>query len=164
MGTEVSPDGFVFGGEFEDTDLATQRETDYIDKQNKDSTEKISKPPTKKELARLRKNLITPDKRYHYRFVAAALAMHAAALLPDNTEELADVINMAGNWIKNSDGKLGNEYFQVIDRRRSKTKIGAEASAAHWFIDDALGPWSTTEKSAYDAMHVSYGGRKTSDQ
>jgi hypothetical protein len=39
----------------------------------------------------------------------------------------------------------------VINRRCSKSKIGAQASAAHWFVD-ATGPWSTQQEIDYEAM------------
>jgi hypothetical protein len=167
MGTEVSPDGFVSAGDFPDTDFAKERLSgQYMnDSQTKPVTSTTSDgaPATRAEIARLKKNQIEPDKRYHYRFVAAAVAMHAAALLPDQTEELADVVNTAGSWIKNSDEEIGNRYFQVIDRRCFKTKIGSQASVAHWFVD-TKGPWSTEAAAAYDAMHKSFGDSKTAEQ
>jgi hypothetical protein len=169
MGTEVSPDGFDFGGDFPDTDLAKERlagqhsQTPDASDPPTPSTAKDAAPASKAEIQRLKKNTIDPDKRYHYRFVAAAVAMRAAALLPDQTEELADVVNTAGNWIKNSDEQLGNRYFQVFDRRCSKTNIGGKASAAHWFVD-GNGPWSTAQAAAYDDMHKAYGDGKTAEQ
>ena len=49
-----------------------------------------------KEVQRLNTNKIAPDIRFHYRLIAGALAMKAAALLPDNSEEVADVVNHCG--------------------------------------------------------------------
>jgi hypothetical protein len=168
MGTEVSPDGFDFGGDFQDTDLAQERLAGQHTEDSNNgpgitSTVKNAAPASNAEIQRLKKNRIEPDKRYHYRFVAAAVAMRAAALLPDQTEALADVVNTAGNWIKNSDETLGNRCFQVIDRRCSKTKIGGQASAAHWFVD-VNGPWSTEQATAYDAMHKTFGDGKSAEQ
>ena len=164
MGTEVAPDGFDSDGNFPDTDLAQERlDGEHSDDAQSQNMIKNTATATKAEIQRLKKNKIEPDERYHYRFVAAALAMRAAALLPDNTEELADVVNTAGNWIKNADEKLGNRYFQVIDRRCSKTKLGGQASAAHWFVD-AAGPWSTAQQTAYDALHKQLGDNKTEGQ
>jgi hypothetical protein len=169
MGTEVSPDGFDFGGDFPDTDLAKQRLTGEHPAnaleadQPATTTAKDAAPASKAEIQRLKKNTIDPDRRYHYRFVAAAIAMRAAPLLPDQTEELADVVNTAGNWIKNSDEQIGNRYFHVIDRRCSKTTIGGKASASHWFVD-GNGPWSTAQAAAYDDMHKAYGDGKTAEQ
>jgi hypothetical protein len=166
MGTEVSPDGFDFGGDFPDTDFAKERlagQHSEITDAGNPATAKNVAAASKAEIQRLKKNTIDPDRRYHYRFVAAAVAMRAAPLLPDETEELADVVNTAGNWIKNSDERIGNHYFQVIDRRCSKTTIGGKASAAHWFVD-SNGPWSTAEAAAYDDMHKAYGDGKTAEK
>src|SRR5207249_5744509 len=79
---------------------------------------------SQKEIQRLTANKIEPDIRFHYRLIAGALAIKAAALLPDNSEELADVVNQAGLWVKDRDEKTGNRYYQIIDRRCPKTKIG----------------------------------------
>jgi hypothetical protein len=94
---------------------------------------------------------IAPDIRFHYRLIAGALAMKAAALLPDNSEEIADVVNTAGLWVKDRDEKTGNRYMQMIERRCAKTKIGQADIAKHWFVDQK-GPWSTAEEEAYQAM------------
>jgi hypothetical protein len=169
MGTEVAPDSFTSSGEFVDADLAQERlagehsDETFSNGQEKTSKAKNSVPTSSAEIQRLKRNALEPDKRYHYRFIAAALAMRAAALLPDNTEELADVVNTAGGWIKNSDEKLGDRYFQVIDQRCAKTRIGTQASASHWFVDTP-GPWSTAQQAAYDAMHKEYGDTKPQGQ
>jgi hypothetical protein len=104
----------------------------------------------------LNTNKIAPDIRFHYRLIAGALAMKAAALLSDNSEELADVINQAGMWVKDRDEKVGNRYYQVIDHRCAKTKIGRADKAKHWFVDQN-GPWSTAEQEAYRAIHKELG-------
>ncbi len=96
-------------------------------------------------------NKISPDIRFHYRLIAGALAMKAAALLPDNSEEVADVVNTAGLWVKDRDEKTGNRYMQIIERRCSNTEIGRAAIAKHWFVSQQ-GSWSTAEQQAYEAM------------
>ena len=90
--------------------------------------------------------------RLCYRLIAGALAVKAAELLPDNSEELADVVNRAGLWVKDRDEKTGNRYFQIIERRCPNTEIGRTAIAKHWFIDQG-GPWSSAEQQAYEAFH-----------
>ena len=159
MGTEVAPDAFADSGAFEFPDLARQRRSGFYQKvsYDKDGNEKEKKMPialkaSQKEIQRLTANKIEPDIRFHYRLIAGALAMKAAALLPDNSEELADVVNQAGLWVKDRDEKTGNRYYQIIDRRCAKTKIGQADMAKHWFADQT-GPWSTAEEEAYRAMH-----------
>ena len=159
MGTEVAPDAFVDSGEFEFPDLAKQRRSGFYQQvsYDKDGNEKKKNVPialkaSQKEIQRLTANKIEPDIRFHYRLIAGALAIKAAALLPDNSEELADVINQAGLWVKDRDEKTGNRYYQIIDHRCAKTKIGQADTAKHWFVDQS-GPWSTAEEEAYRAMH-----------
>src|SRR5262249_27212487 len=94
--------------------------------------------------------------RFHYRLIAGALAIRAAALLPDNSEELADVVNQAGLWVKDRDEKTGNKYYQVIDHRCAKTKIGRTDGTKHWFVDQE-GPWSTAEQKAQQAFRKEIG-------
>ncbi len=158
MGTEVAPDVFATEGSFEMPDVARERlrgtneNVRWDGGAEKRTAVPIPFRPSRPELQRLKTNTIEPDVRFHYPLIAGALAMKAAALLPDNSEELADVLNTAGDWVKNRDEKIANSYFAVLDRRARRTKIGTAASAKHWFVDES-GPWSTREQTAYDAMH-----------
>ena len=166
MGTEGAPDAFAESGSFEMPDLAKERrsgayQTIAYDKEGNASYDENGNPKMKsvpallkasaKEVQRLNTNKISPDTRFHYRLIAGALAIKAAALLPDNSEEVADVVNTAGLWVKDRDEKTGNRYMQMIERRCAKTKIGQADIAKHWFVDQK-GPWSTAEEEAYQAM------------
>jgi hypothetical protein len=159
MGTEVAPDAFADSGSFEFPDLAKQRRSGFYQQvsYDTDGNQKKKNVPiplkaSQKEIQRLTANKIEPDIRFHYRLIAGALAIKAAALLPDNSEELADVVNQAGLWVKDRDEKIGNRYYQIIERRCAKTKIGQADMVKHWFTDQT-GPWSTAEEEAYRAMH-----------
>ena len=118
MGTEGAPDAFAESGSFEMPDLAKERrsgayQTIAYDKEGDSLYDEKGAPKMKsvpallkasaKEIQRLNTNKITPDIRFHYRLIAGALAMKAAALLPDNSEEVADVVNTAGLWAKDPD-------------------------------------------------------------
>jgi hypothetical protein len=160
MGTEVAPDGFALEGQFELSDLAKQRRGGAYQKVSygKDGQERtaslpVTLKPTKKELQRLTANKINPDLRFHYRLIAGDLAIKAAQLLPNDSEELADVVNHAGLWVKDRDEKAGNRYYQMIEQRCPKTEIGRSAVAKHWFVDQS-GPWSNEQQVAYDALHT----------
>jgi len=159
MGTEVAPDAFADSGAFEFPDLAKQRRSGFYQQvsYDKGGNQKEKKVPialkaSQKEIQRLTANKIEPDIRFHYRLIAGALAIKAAALLPDNSEELADVVNQAGLWVKDRDEKTGNRYYSIIERRCAKTKIGQADMTKHWFTDQT-GPWSTAKEEAYRAMH-----------
>lgn len=162
MGTEGSPDGFSLDGDFEFPDLAQQRQsgvyqiTRYENEKEKTITVPIAVKTTKPELQRLAKNKISPDLRFHYRVVAGALAMRAAGFLEDNSVELADVVNTAGLWVKDRDEKIGNRYYQVLEKRCAKTDIGRAGIAKHWFADQT-GPWSEEQQAAYEKLHKELG-------
>jgi hypothetical protein len=158
MGTEVAPDVFATEGAFEITDVASERQSGryqmsrFENGEEKIMTAPLTLKPSKQELQRLAKNKINPDVRYHYRLIAGALAMKAAQLLPDNSEELADVINTAGLWVKDRDEKVGDRYYQILEKRAAKTNIGRAAIARHWFVDEP-GPWSQRQQEEHAKMH-----------
>ena len=112
--------------------------------------------PSEQEIKRLRRFRTIPDIRFHYRIIAGALAMRAAALLTNNTAELADVLNTAGRWVADRDDKVANSYYEQLESRCAKTDIGQSAIARHWFIDDA-GPWSTEQATSREAMRHELG-------
>jgi len=159
MGTEVAPDGFVEGGGFEIPDIAQERLSGVYRTIDFSGGKEHPRPPTPvvlqvstKERQRLAKHKVSPNIRFHYRIIAGALAIRAAELLPNDSEELADVVNQAGVWVKDRDEKLGNRYYQIIERRCANTPIGRAAIAKHWFVNQS-GPWSSAEQQAYDALH-----------
>src|SRR6267142_7160325 len=137
MGTEGAPDGFAESGDFEIPDLAEQRQTGtykevrWTDKGQEEHTMPVILWPSKQERERLARSKITPNTRFHYRIIASAIAIKAAAFLPDNSEELADVVNRAGLWVKDRDEKLGDRYFQIIEQRCPNTEIGCAVLAKH---------------------------------
>lgn len=159
MGTEFEPDGTNSDGSFEPTNVAGEREAGKFERitwenvKKGDGTSEMQEVKrtaspavtvSAEEKKRLLKHKPVPYKRYHYRYVAAALGWKAAALLPDQSEELADVLNTAGGWIKGDD-KAADKYFQAIERRAYKTELGKEAGKAHWFVEH-YGPWSAEPK------------------
>ena len=90
---------------------------------------KLSIPATAAEKERIARNSPRPTRRFHYRWVAAELAWRAAGLMNDGTEELADVLNTGGSWIKNHDDKGADKFIQSIERRCPNTEIGKAAAA-----------------------------------
>jgi hypothetical protein len=162
MGTEGAPDGFAESGDFEIPDVAKQQLTGFYpagtpdDSDQKPEKHPIVLKPSKEELQRLSKTKASPDLRYHYRIIAGALAVRAAGLLQDNSEELADVLNTAGQWVKDRDEKLGDRYYQILKARAPKTKIGRLALTKHWFVNET-GPWSEEQTAAEDKLHKDLG-------
>jgi hypothetical protein len=165
MGTEVAPDGFDSGGDFEAEDVAQQRLSGHYEDDSSENGEQkpefIPAPlkPSSKELERLKQNKINPDIRYHYRIIAAELALKAAALLDDNTEELADVLNTAGQWPDDNREKLADHFYYLIERRCPRTRIGKAVIAKNWFVDET-GPWSDAQRIADGKLHADLGGNR----
>ena len=82
--------------------------------------------------------------------------MRAAGFLDDNSPELADVVNAAGLWVKDRDEKIGDRYYQVLEKRCAQTGIGRAAVGKHWFVDET-GPWSVEQQAAYEKLHKELG-------
>jgi hypothetical protein len=89
---------------------------------------------TAAEKKRLKSNISPALHRYHADYIAADLAWRAAQLMPDNDEQTATVLNTAGSWLKNGDDKAADRFYQAIERRCAKTKLGQEAIKRHWFV------------------------------
>jgi tetratricopeptide (TPR) repeat protein len=100
--------------------------------------EKNFPPLTKAERDRLKANS-KPELRRHYsNYLAADLGMRSAALMPDNDEVTARRLNTIGGWLKNGDEQAADRFYQAIERRCPKTKIGAAAIKRHWFVPDEV--------------------------
>ncbi len=155
MGTEAEPDNAVEEGMFAATSILRSRRTgmkpdeNVGEDENADATTqpkltqkiKFGVPPSAEEKARLAKSALPHDFRNHFRWIAAALAKKAAALLEDGTEEKADVLNSAGTWLFNKDVKGEEWFFFEIKRACPKTVIGKQVLAkTHTTPLD--GPWS----------------------
>ena len=162
MGTEADPDGFDSGGAFENVDLSKQRTSGfwtlstYVNGKQTIAEVPLVLRPSKQEIKRLGMYRTIPDVRFHYRVIAGALAMRAAALLSDNTAELSDVINAAGRWVADRDDKVANRYYEQLVSRCANSDIGRSAIAKHWFVD-STGPWSTEQAANRTAMRHELG-------
>ena len=123
MGAELGPDWTVCeGGTFYDDPAAIR------------ATHAGEEPlgPTSDELARLKASAPNPDRRFHYRFVAADLAWEAAALLPDESPETAAVLHTAGCWLSSADPQMALRYYTALVRRCGATDVGKRAKQIKW--------------------------------
>ncbi len=96
-------------------------------------TDVVLVPPSPDELARNRAHAPDPNRRYHYRYQAAALAWEAAKLLPDNDDQTAHILWQGGSFIKYIDPKTADKFYKALVRRTRRTALGAEADRQHWF-------------------------------
>jgi hypothetical protein len=128
LGTEVGPDWRCFDGNSEG-ELTAQFRT----------SEKFSlMPASLDELSRYTQHCADPEIRFHYRYQAAFLGWEASKMLPNDSEDTARILCLAGSWLKVRDPETADLFYKSLARRCSNTEIGAEANRIHWFpkVDD----------------------------
>ena len=113
LGTEIEPDFRIYEGNQQAGPTVADRT----------STNATLLTPKTNELQRASSSRPDPDKRFHYRWVAASLAWEAAKLMPDNSDETARVLCEAGSWIKLLDPKSADVFYKALVRRCRKTAI-----------------------------------------
>lgn len=100
MGTELDPDYAAMAGEFEVYPPTAQRfETD---------AGPLTATPA--EAALWRASAPAPDKRFHYRYVAADLAKQAADLLPEDDPDVPILLCRATTWLLMRDPEAAWPY------------------------------------------------------
>jgi hypothetical protein len=125
LGTETDPDWAIFEGSY---DLGTARAERPKTGLNR---------ATQEEQARARRHRPQPDRRFHYRYLAADLAWEAAGFMPDQSEDTSRVLTIAGTWLKNIAPKEADRFYRALVRRCSKTQLGKEARDRRWFPEIA---------------------------
>ena len=123
FGTEVGPDWLCFEGSCYDKvpSLLNRTEGTFCTNASSD------------EIMRAEKHVPEPNTRFHYRYNAAELAWKAAELMPDNSDETAKVLCVAGSWLKARDPMNADTFYKSLVRRCRNTKLGAEADRIRWF-------------------------------
>ena len=149
MGAEFEPDGFTSRGVYApgEIDLQRSKEVESGLEEGEFKQIRLFIPATEEEKVRLQKSAPTPNKRFHYRYVAGELAWKAGLLLPNDSEELADVLNCAGYWIRNDETKTPDRFYSAIESRCRHTKLGKRVLARRWFVEPS-GCWSDPLKKS----------------
>jgi hypothetical protein len=124
FGTEVEPDWHAWGGDYATMAYAYYRSA-------AESNEVTAATSDEKE--RIQRHVVEPAMRFHYRYIAAEMAWEAAELMPDNSDQTARVLCVAGSWLKNQDPNYADTFYKALVRRCSKTQLGREADARRWF-------------------------------
>ena len=136
LGTEVEPDWHIHGGAFEGGVTVKGRTADSPDRMLIASED---------ETRRATASVVAPEHRFHYRYKAGSFAWAAAKLLPDDSDETARILCLAGSWLKNRDPSTADLFYKSLVRRCRHTAIGAQADRMRWFPDlDTNGipvPW-----------------------
>ena len=92
--------------------------------------------PSARELERVQQSAPKPNSRFHYRAIALDLAWRAALLMPDESEQTAEVLCTAGGWLKNFDRTGADRYYKALVKRCGKTtELGRQADQLRWFPD-----------------------------
>ncbi len=124
MGTEVAPDWHWCDGMYDDGVTDQDRASNSIAMVVHASVD---------ELRRYAQHAPNPEKRFHYRYQAAALCWAAANLLPDNDDRTAYILWQGGTFIKYSDPKFADIFYKALVRRNRHTALGAAADRQRWF-------------------------------
>jgi len=125
FGTEMEPDWEIYGGNFEFGFTWAIRATNSLSATVNEMSDD--------EIARASSRQVDPDRRFHYRWQAAALAWEAAQLMPNNTDETARVLCTAGTWLKDRDPEGADQFYKALVRRCRKTALGQQADVLRWF-------------------------------
>ena len=123
-GTETGPDWAAHGGNFSEGPT---------DKNRTDKELNHLLLATPEEQERSLRHTAKPDKRWHYRYVAAQMGWKAASDLPDNTDQKAEILWMAGSWIKLTDPTEADRFYKALVRQCGNTDLGKRANELKWF-------------------------------
>jgi tetratricopeptide (TPR) repeat protein len=124
IGTELEPDWHIHGGDSQEGVTVSGRET------NKGARVLVASAD---ELNRARRHRADPEARFHYRYQAAFIALQAASLLPDNSDQKARILCTAGSWLKGRDAITADIFYKHLVRRCRKTALGRAADVTRWF-------------------------------
>jgi hypothetical protein len=133
LGYELEPDCLVYNGGFPGSSMTDQR----METMKNNPLTALSQD----EINRAKVNIPLINKRWHYRYIAAEHAWQAIELMHDSDELTAQMLWVAGSWLKDTDPKAANRFYKALAQRCRQTKLGQQAAQQHWFpkveIDEA---------------------------
>lgn len=133
MGYELEPDAAICCGMFEYGMTGSRLKGHVDDDEASNRSEHKIAPPSADEKKRIADFAADPNTRFHYRYTAADMAWQAAAMMPDESDQTAQVLCEAGRWLKNRDPKAADRFYKALVRRCGKTDLGRTADLARWF-------------------------------
>lgn len=148
VGYELLPDCAINGGSFVYSfDLGERKEGTKKNTLNVVDAEEID---------RATREPAVPDKRYHYRYVASELARQAVELMPDQDDETARRLCLAGTWHRDRDKDYADVFYKSLVRRCGTTALGKEADKIRWFpkIPDTLDAAESHEAPGETVMEL----------
>ena len=124
MGTELDGNWVVYNGSAYDRAGISDIRENML-------TAEIA-PSSTNEVERTQQT-IPPENKFNYRYLATDLAWQAALLMPNNSDQTASVLCIAGSWIKAKDPQGADKFYKALVNRNRKTALGQEADKLRWF-------------------------------
>lgn len=132
LGTELEPDWAIWNGYYDEGRSVDRRRGKGEQPPRRESIFQ----PSPLEAQRLGEQR-APQKRFHYRYRAAELAWWAASLLPNDSDQTAEILATAGGWLKNRDPEAAKPFYQALVIRCGNTTLGRAAAVKRWFPEAA---------------------------
>ena len=115
MGTELEPDGAVWGGAYEMDEVTAQNDDDDDDDDNDNKNDsKQQAGPGTDELARVKLSAAQPNVRYHYRRVAASMLEDAASHVPPRSQAFAALLCEASRAARRDDDEVQRLWRRYV--------------------------------------------------
>lgn len=122
VGYELDPDWAMYAGNFEDDPVGNGRApVDHL------------AGATTLELRRREENAPRGTQRWHYRYIAADLMWEACYLLPNDSDQTAELLREGGMWLAARDPKAADRFYKALVRRCGNTALGRQANRLRWF-------------------------------
>jgi len=174
FGTELGPDWFCLGkGSFSSRSYAEVRsgesaverfDAEFSDhfrnplaEENRDECRNLrwsqsepvegNLPATRAERWRLEHYGKLPYvSRFHYRSVAQDLAWEVVRLMPQDDDEAARILAIAGSWTHTRTPRTADFFYKQLVNRNRNTALGSQADIMRWFpdVDWDFNPWELT--------------------
>ncbi len=125
LGTEMVPDFYWLDGYFDF----------HFSPQSRCKDPDALTAPTPDEQRRAADAAPKPNARFHYRYLAADHAWAAAQLLPDENDQTAKILCIAGSWLKRRDPKAAQRFYKSLVSRCGTTELGRRADRLRWLPD-----------------------------
>lgn len=128
MGTHLGPDFYASGGNYGNWPYPER-----LPPRAQADRENSLTGPHEAERVRILASRIAPEKRFHYRYVAADWAWQAAVMLPDESDLKARVLCEAGQWLANREPEQADKFYKALVNDCGTTRLGRKARSLRWF-------------------------------
>lgn len=144
LGTELGPDWAVFDGIFElygpdegrlaATPTREDTEDELLPSVSEETLRVLS--ASDDERRRVRQSAPEPNRRFHYRYIAADLLWKCAEVLPNNDPETMHALWTGGSYLKLRDPAAANRFYRALVWRNLNMPYAQRADRLRWFPQD----------------------------